>query len=109
MYFAPEACVLKRQAPELVTSTQTARPAPPLPGDITAADQLFACLDHSVIKTASHDWCLEVCGIHTHDTGNWVQVHLQSDCCHGVTVNVDQLSAQQVRSALTNWLATNNL
>jgi len=73
---------------------------------VTNADELFVNLDGSVIETTNGKWCIEVCGIHSHDEGNWVQLCLRSDESYGLTVSVDRLSATQIRSVVSDWLSS---
>jgi hypothetical protein len=73
---------------------------------VTDADELFVNLDGSVFETPQGRWSVEVCGIHSDDDGNWVQLCLRSDTSYGLTVSVDQLSAVQVRSAVSRWLSS---
>ena len=70
------------------------------------ADELFVNLDGSVLDTPTGRWCVEICGIHSYDARNWVQLCLRSDRSYGVTVSVDDLSAAQVRSAVSRWLSS---
>jgi hypothetical protein len=73
---------------------------------VTDADELFVNLDGSVVETPNGQWSVEVCGIHSHAARNWVQLCLRSDTSYGLTVSVDQLSAAQVRSAVSRWLSS---
>jgi hypothetical protein len=73
---------------------------------VTDADELFVNLDGSVVDTPAGKWSVEVCGIHSYDERNWVQLCLRSDTSYGLTVSVDQLSAAQVRSAVSRWLSS---
>jgi hypothetical protein len=76
---------------------------------VTDADELFVNLDGSTLETARGKWRVEVCGIHSHDGANWVQLCLRSDTTYGLTVTVDHLSAAQVRCAVSNWLSSTAL
>ena len=73
---------------------------------VTDADELFVNLDGSVVDSPNGKWSLEVCGIHSHDDRNWVQLRLRSDTSFGLTVSVNHLSAAQVRSAVSRWLSS---
>jgi len=73
---------------------------------VTDADELFVNLDGAVFDTPTGRWSVEVCGIHSYDDHNWVQLCLRSDMSYGLTVSVDQLSAAQVRSAVSRWLSS---
>jgi hypothetical protein len=73
---------------------------------VTDADELFVNLDGSVFETPSGRWSVEICGIHSYDARNWVQLCLRSDRSYGLTVSVDDLSAAQVRSAVSRWLSS---
>ena len=73
---------------------------------VTDADELFVNLDGSVVETPTGSWSVEVCGIHSYDERNWVQLCLRSDTSYGLTVSVDQLSAAHVRSAVSRWLSS---
>jgi hypothetical protein len=73
---------------------------------VTDADELFVNLDGSVFETPHGKWSVEICGIHSHNARNWVQLCLRSEKSYGLTVSVDQLSAAQVRSAVSRWLSS---
>jgi hypothetical protein len=73
---------------------------------VTDADELFVNLDGSEVETARGTWRVEVCGIHSEDADNWVQLSLHSDTTYGLTVHVDHLSATQVRSAVSSFLSS---
>jgi hypothetical protein len=73
---------------------------------VTDADELFVNLDGSVFDTPNGRWSVEICGIHSCDARNWVQLCLRSDASYGLTVSVDQLSAAHVRSAVSRWLSS---
>ena len=73
---------------------------------VTDADELFVNLDGSVFETPTGRWSLEICGIHSYDARNWVQLCLRSERSYGLTVSVDDLSAAQVRSAVSRWLSS---
>jgi hypothetical protein len=73
---------------------------------VTDADELFVNLDGSVFETPSGRWSVEICGIHSYDARNWVQLCLRSDRSYGLTVSVEDLSAAQVRSAVSRWLSS---
>jgi len=73
---------------------------------VTDADELFVNLDGTELKSARGTWRVEICGIHSDHSSNWVQLCLHADTSYGLTVRVDHLSAAQVRSAVTNWLSS---
>lgn len=79
---------------------------PSIAPTVTDADELFVNLDGSVFETPNGRWSVEVCGIHSYDARNWVQLCLRSDTSYGLTVRVEQLSASQVRSAVSRWLSS---
>jgi hypothetical protein len=73
---------------------------------VSDADELFVNLDGSMVETPNGRWSVEICGIHSSDARSWVQLCLRSDTSYGLTVTVDQLSAAQVRSAVSRWLSS---
>jgi len=73
---------------------------------VTDADELFVNLDGTELESARGTWRVEICGIHSDHSSNWVQLCLHADTSYGLTVRVDHLSAAQVRSAVTNWLSS---
>jgi len=73
---------------------------------VTDADELFVNLDGTELETPRGSWRVEVCGIHSDSTDNWIQLCLHSDTSYGLTVHVDHLSATQVRSAISSFLSS---
>jgi len=78
----------------------------PVAPAVTDADELFVNLDGTELETPRGTWRVEICGIHSDNARNWVQLCLRSETSYGLTVRVDHLSAAQVRSAVSNWLSS---
>jgi hypothetical protein len=77
--------------------------APP-GGAITPADELFLNLDGTIVNDSLQSWRIEVCGIHSHDSRNWVQLKLCGIDSFGVTLFADCLEACPIRRILAAWL-----
>lgn len=71
---------------------------------VTAADELFVNLDGSVVRSSGRQWRVEVCGIHSYGSQNWVQLNLCGHDNYGLTLCADRLEASRILGLLRAWL-----
>ena len=73
-------------------------------GTVTPADELFLNLDGTLVNSSLQSWRIEVCGIHSDESRNWVQLNLCGRDSYGVTLCADHLDPAPIRRMLADWL-----
>jgi hypothetical protein len=76
----------------------------PIGSWVSAADMLFAALDHHLITSAGGDWVTEVMGVHLDEHEAWVQVSALENTHQSVVLRMSPVATvQQALDALERW------
>lgn len=71
---------------------------------VSSADELFFNLDGQILVVDDNRWKVEVCGIHSTDTQNWVQLNLSGPLHARLTVRTAALDRSSVMQPVISWI-----